>query len=164
MHHKALRAIITICCIMMPLAAHAWTLNTWVKSDRRLNDVSQYRRQPDLRQRVGTKSYTTTSPLTVTVTPNTGYSISNLTKNGMVQTLADPTAVYSTTALGPPNQSVQATFARTATPCRLSPSEATVSPARITPVYFGGQSPAKVFTYTPASGYSFEASLYPAMC
>jgi predicted CxxxxCH...CXXCH cytochrome family protein len=150
--------MIGICCIMMPLAAHAWTLNTWVKSAGGFMTSPNFAGNQTSVNGSVTKSYTTTSPLTVTVTPNPGYSISNLTKNGLIQTLADPTAVYSTTALGPPNQSVQATFARTAYALSASAgSGGTVSPASITPVYLGGQSPAKVFTFTPASGYSVQS-------
>ena len=141
--------------IAFAVEAYAWTLNTWVKS------AGGYIQSPNLAGNQTSvngsviRSYTTTTPLTVTVTPNPGYRISILSKNGLIQTLADPTAVYTTTVLGPPNQSVQATFARTSYTLSASAGAGgTVSPASITPVYLGGQSPAKIFTFTPASGYS----------
>ena len=154
-------AMATMLCVL-PVMAHAWTLNTWVKS------AGGYMQSPNVAGNQTsangsvTRSYTTTTPLTVTVTPNPGFSISVLSKNGLIQTLADPTAVYSTTVLGPPNQSVQATFARTSYTLSASAGAGgTVSPASITPVYLGGQSPAKVFTYTPSSGYSVQSITVP---
>lgn len=162
MRHKAVRLLICICCILVPLAAHAWTLSTWVKSAGGSITSPNMTGNQTVANGSVNNTYTTTSPQTVIVTPNYGYSISKLVRNGFIETLADPSAVYTTTVVGPPNQSVQATFARITYTLSASagPGE-TVTPASISPVYAGVQSPAKVFTFTPASGHRIQTVTIP---
>ena len=158
---KKIIIVATMLCAL-PVLANAWTLSTRVKSQ------GGSMQSPNSSNQIVTDglisdSYTTTLPLTVTVTPDPGMSISLLELNGLIQTLADPTAVYTTTVSGPSNQSVYATFAQTNyTLSAVAGANGSVSPTTsYTNVHNGLQSPAKTFIFTPASGYNVQGITFP---
>lgn len=162
MKKAATRFLIGLIFALFPLAAHAWTLNTWVKSAGGYMTSPNYAGNQTSTNGSLTKTYTTTDPLTVSVVPNSGYYISNLTKNGVIQTLDNSQVTQTFQVSGPSNQSVYATFLRIAyTLTGSASSNGSVSPASITPVYAGTQSPAKVFTFTPAPGYCVQSISVP---
>jgi hypothetical protein len=150
---KKLFALITMMCLL-PAVAFAWSLNTWVKSAGGNLVVRGGAPQTSVNGSVF-KSYTTSQAFNVTVNANTGYTISNLTYNGVSQTLpvANPTS-YAVS--GPASQSVYATFA----PQQLSVTASagaggTVSPSSVSGIYYGTKlySPLRI-TFTPSSGFN----------
>jgi len=100
------------------------------------------------------KSYTTHAPLSATVAANTGYSISNVTVNGVV--ISNPASPYTTTVQGMTTQSVLATFAVNMLSVTASAGAGgtVLTPASMSNIYYGKKlTSAMVFTFMPQTGY-----------
>jgi len=148
------RLMVTVLLIsIFPVMANAWYLNTQAKNGggtiTSRNMVAQTSAQGSL-----FKSYTTHAALSATVVANTGYSISNVTVNGV--SITNPVSPYNTTVQGMNKQIVLATFAAT----RLSVTASAgaggtvLSPASLSNIYYGKSlASALVFTFTPQTGY-----------
>jgi hypothetical protein len=152
---KWIIAVATLLCIF-PVLSHAasWSLNTWVKTSGGNIVVRNGSPQTSANGSVF-KSYTTSQAFNVTVNANTGYTISNVTYNGVSQTLpiANPS---SYTVSGPNAQSVYVTFAAQQLSVTASAGAGgSATPASVSGIYYGTRlySPLR-FTFTPVSGFN----------
>jgi trimeric autotransporter adhesin len=138
----------------------AWQLTTWAKTAG--GQVTSRNVPVPQTSAYGSvfKTYTCAN-VPVTVTPNAGYTISNITVDGtnITWSLANPA---SSTSITPPpaagaNHTVTASFSMiTYFLTAAGGGGGTVSPAGMT-VYPGVQSPAKSFTFTPSPGEGVES-------
>src|SRR5512133_2621681 len=105
---KKFLAIATLVCALPVMAnAASWSLNTWAKAAGGVISSRNGAAQTSLQGSVF-KTYTTHATLPVTVTANTGYTISKIVRNGVdIGAQASP---YSTTVAGFTAQGIQATF------------------------------------------------------
>ena len=154
MLRKILLLLLALCSIPLMALAASWSLNTWVKTTGGNVVVRGGTPQTSANGSVF-KSYTTSKSFNVTVNANTGYSISNVTFNGVSQTLpiASP-ATYS--VQGPTSQSVYASFAVQQLSVTASAGTGgTVTPTSIGSIFYGQQpfSPIR-FTFTPNPGFN----------
>ncbi|HJV66147.1 MAG TPA: hypothetical protein VJ550_10470 [Geomonas sp.] len=140
--------------VMFPVIANAagWFFNTWVKTSGGTINSRNMANQ-DVTAGSIFRSYTTQASLPVTVTANTGYTISNVTVNGTVY--SNPASPYTTSVQGMTDQSVLASF----TVQRLSvtasaSSGGSVSPTSIGSIYYGYTLTSPLtFSFTPQSGF-----------
>jgi predicted CxxxxCH...CXXCH cytochrome family protein len=152
---KWIIAVATLLCTF-PVLSHAasWSLNTWVKTSGGNIVVRNGSPQTSANGSVF-KSYTTSKTFNVTVNANTGYNISNVTYNGVSQTL--PIANPSSYAVSGPNaQSVYVTFAAQQLSVTASAGAGgSATPASVSGIYYGTRlySPLR-FTFTPVSGFN----------
>lgn len=149
---KKMLAVVTMICLL-PAVACAWSLNTWVKSAGGVMSSRNNAAQTSVNGSVF-KSYTTSATLPVTVTANTGYTISNITRNGV--SLGAQASPYSTTVAGASSQNVYATFAASlvSVTANCGPG-GIVSPTSLNNVYYGQKAFSAVkFTFTPSTGYA----------
>jgi hypothetical protein len=154
MLRKILLLLLALCSIPLMALAASWSLNTWVKTTGGNIVVRGGAPQTSANGSVF-KSYTTSKSFNVTVNANTGYSISNVTYNGVSQTLpiASP-ATYS--VQGPTSQSVYASFAvRQLSVTASAGTGGTVTPTSIGSIFYGQKpfSPIR-FTFTPNPGFN----------
>lgn len=85
------RLLLFIACLVLPLAAHSWMLNTWVRS---AGGTLQVRSDTPQTSASGSmfKTYTSQQNIPVTLTADPGCKISQYTVNGAVITPASPVA------------------------------------------------------------------------
>ncbi len=153
MFRKSL-VIVTLLFAMIPTVASAasWSLNTWVKSGGGSIVVRGGTPQNSANGSVF-KTYTTSKAFNVTVSPNTGYSVSQVTYNTVVTSNPSQTTY---TVQGPASQKVFATFS----PQLLTVTASTniggsVNLSSISGIYYGAKlSSAKKFTFTPSPATS----------
>ncbi len=103
---KRILTVVMLSCLV-PGMAHAWVLNTWVKTAGGSIQVGSGTPQTSLNGSVNT-TYKTNTAQTVTVAASTGYTLSQVTYNGVVKTVAPIPTSYQVN--GPSNQSVLASF------------------------------------------------------
>ncbi|MBI5441689.1 MAG: hypothetical protein HY900_10840 [Deltaproteobacteria bacterium] len=136
-----------------PLAAQAWTLNTWVRSG------GGSMTSPNMTNQTSTtgslfKSYTTTSgTMDFSATPNPGYQISSVVVNSV--TVATNVPSWSATLpITGASQSVWVTF--TAVRYSLTATAGTggsVTPTSVSNLYYGNQ---VAVTFMPISGWNVQ--------
>ena len=141
------KRILSFLCLasLLSVPAHAsWTLNTWVKSSGGSIVVRGGTPQTSANGSVF-KAYTTSKPFTVTVSPNTGYSISQVTYNNVVTNSPSQT---SYTVQGPAAQNVYASFVSQVLSVTASAGAGgSVSPTSLTGITYGTKlTAAKKFT------------------
>lgn len=154
MMKRILTLSILVC--LMPMMAHAWVLNTWVKTAGGSIQVGSGTPQTSVNGSVNT-TYKTNTALTVAVAASTGYTLSQVTYNGVVQTAPIP---ISYQVNGPSNQSVLASF--TPKTYVLSAAVAgnsggTANMTSISYLYGTKLTVAKKVTFTPTSA-SFQVA------
>lgn len=149
----------TMLCVL-PVMAHAWTLNTWVKSQGGTIASSNGAAQTVKNGSV-LRNYTTSGTENVIVTPEAGFKVSRLEINGITQTtalfpsLADPTAVQTVTKARSGKVRVFSTFARQSFALSaVANANGSVDKTTYSKVYIGSQSPFKTFTFTPNPGFA----------
>jgi len=159
-----LKRLLTIVCLvsLVPLAAHAWSLTTWVRTAGGSISVRGGAPQTNLTGSVY-RIYSTSQPFEVTVSPNTGYSISQVSYNSVVTSY--PTQ-SSYTVQGPTAQNVQAYFSpQTISVTASADAGGTVTPTSLSNIFYGSKlSTARKFTFTPdmASAYVVSIAGVPA--
>jgi trimeric autotransporter adhesin len=136
--------------------AASWTLTTQVKSSGGSMTSRNLANQTSSSGSLF-KSYTTHAPQSVSVTATTGYSIGNVTVNGVVTSA--PASPFSASVQGMTAQSVVATF--TPTPLSVTASASaggSVSPTSVSNILYGSKltSPL-VFSFRPAAGFHLSA-------
>lgn len=146
---KRMLMVILVSCLL-PVMAHAatWSLSVGPRSAGGTVQVDG-----QVVTSVQTIYYSTTTPVTVTVTPNTGYSISQVSYNGV--TTYSPTQTTYVVS-GPLSQSVYAWFNVQTFGLRASVSGGTggtvSSPSGVTGLAYGTVlTVPKVFTFIPSS-------------
>ncbi len=153
MFRKSL-VIVTLLFAMIPTVASAasWSLNTWVKSGGGSIVVRGGTPQTSANGSVF-KTYTTSKAFNVTVSPNTGYSASQVTYNTVVTSNPSQTTY---TVQGPASQKVFATFSpQLLTVTASTNTGGSVNLSSISGIYYGAKlSSAKKFTFTPSPATS----------
>jgi hypothetical protein len=158
-----IRLLLLIACLVVPVAAFAWSLNTWVKS---AGGTIVVRGGTPLTNVDGTKffSYTTSQPFNVTVTPNVGYELRQVNHNDVVTDMHNPSQT-SYTVQGPNAQKVYATFGAQSISVTASiGAGGTVNMMSLGVINYGSTlSTARNFTFTPNTNFSvFSISGVPA--
>lgn len=142
------KSLLTIFSLMylVPLTAHAWSLNTWAKTGGGFIVARDGPPQSSVNSSVY-KNYTTSQPFTVSVTANPGYTISRVIYN----TVTDTSGQTSYSVQGPNAQSVYAYFsAQPLTVTASADASGTAIPASLSNIYFGTiLYSARKFTFTP---------------
>ena len=152
---KRILTVVMLSCLV-PGMAHAWVLNTWVKTAGGSIQVGSGTPQTSLNGSVNT-SYKTNTAQTVTVAASTGYTISQVTYNGVVKTASIPTSYQVN---GPSNQSVLASFVPNTYILSASVAGNSGGSANMTSIsYLYGTklTVAKKITFTPTSA-SFQVA------
>ncbi len=141
-------------CSAIHLHATPWRLTTRVASAG--GSISSPNREGEQTVSDGSlsRTYLTGEIVPVTVTPDTGHFVSNLTLDGKVLHLNDPAVPFVTTVEGPSPRSVVATFLRipfvlTAT----AGANGTVTPLSLQ-VRQGRQATPVWFVFVPYNGYA----------
>jgi hypothetical protein len=153
--NKKLLAVLFLVCLA-PLAAHAWSLSTWVTSVGGAIVVRDGVPQTSANGLIY-KNYTTSQPLTVKVSANTGYTISKVIYNNVTETPGQT----SYTVQGPTAQSVQAYFAaQRVTVTAFADAGGTVTPSNLGTIYYGYKlTSVRKFTFTPDLAIASVASI-----
>jgi hypothetical protein len=152
---KRILPIIMLSC-MLPTVSHAsWFLNTWVKSGGGVISVDGGASQTVAKGSVFTSHSNTDTAHTVTVSANSGFTISKLEKSSGASCTGD-SITQTCTVQGPPDQNIYATFL----PAKLSIAATagaggSVNIASFNDIYYGTSlSGVRKFYFTPQPGYS----------
>ncbi|WP_443093451.1 PKD domain-containing protein, partial [Geomonas limicola] len=149
------KIIVLLMIIIFPATASAasWFLNTWAKS---AGGTINSRNMVNQTSTAGSlfKSYTTHAVLPVTVSANTGYSIRDLTVNGV--STSYPPSPATAYVQGMAQQTVYATFVANLMSITASAGYGgSVTPTSLSNIYYGQKpSSAIKFTFTPISGWN----------
>jgi predicted CxxxxCH...CXXCH cytochrome family protein len=147
--------VISILAVTVPVMANAtsWYFNTQAKSS---GGVITSRNMQNQRSTAGSvfKSYTTHAGLGVTVSADAGYSIRDVTVNGIAQGAQGRN--FTTTVQGMTSQSVIASFAPDAlqVTAQVASPGGDVSPATVSNIVYGSKLYAPlVFSFQPRNGF-----------
>ncbi|MBJ6727332.1 PKD domain-containing protein [Geomesophilobacter sediminis] len=141
--------------VILPVAAHgaSWFFNTQAKN---AGGVINSRNMLNQTSTAGSvfKSYTTHAQLPVTVVANVGYTIRDVTVNGVSN--PNPPSPFSTTVQGFNQQTVTATFlVNTLSVTASAGYGGSVTPTSVGNIYYGTKvASAMRFTFTPISRYN----------
>jgi len=143
--YKKLLAVLCLVCLV-PLTSHAWSLSTWARTGGGSIAVRGGAPQTSVNNLIY-KNYTTSQPFNVTVTANTGYTISKVIYNTVTETPGQS----SYTVQGPTAQSVYAYFAaQQITVTAVADAGGTVTPSSLGTIYYGSKlTTVRKFTFTP---------------
>lgn len=173
-----IRLLLLVACLVLPVVAGAWSLNTWVRSGGGSLQVRTDTPQTSVNGSVF-KNYTSQQNFPITLSASPGYKISTYTVNGTVTTPESPVAslTYQMGLLAfpdKPSQSIYVNFVlwTTSITANTGDSGGSVSPSGTLSLQLGTN---KSYTFTPtagnqviainglpASGYTLSPATLPA--